>query len=150
MPSHAYFYAADANPFQGPDDELVDTPEQQAVRDTIIAAITAEFEDAGYWRRDALGFDTGFAGDLELLVGATYVHVRLPWYGMAEAEERQLVPNLRRFERVLRESVGFDAFEHGCQGLHIPGDIDLVPVYLAGMQSRITDLFSPGMSGVDR
>ena len=142
MPSHAYFYAGSDNPFTGPDEvDLSDTPANRSKRARIMDEVAREFGCEVGCHYDDFGGSHMLAGGLELGIFARYVHVRLPWVSLAEAEERAIVPALHRLERVLGDQVGFEAFEHGCQGLHVAGDIDLVPDYLAGTRERLRTMF---------
>lgn len=148
MPSHAYMYASADRPDWKSEDPLNDTEAGAARRrelaDAILLAVPCLEEASADWERGRPWISL-HCESFEVTVYRQFLHIRLRWRSHREMAELRTVENLHRLQRAVDDAAGFDVFEHGCQGLHRPGDIDAVPDAIAGFTWRLRDVF-----GVDQ
>lgn len=147
MPSHAYFHARPEAYDWKDEDPREHTPagfaERERIAEALLAAFPAMTRNGSSTAEDGSPYPWIwlYMPHLEITVNLTYVHVRLGWHTIDECEQMGLVPVLHRLRAVLTEAAGFDMFEHGCQGLDVEGDIDLVPIVLDRMARRMKAVF---------
>jgi hypothetical protein len=143
MPSHAYFFDSDDVPDWDADESPVETEKLRARRELIASAIEGEFPEIERVNRSSEhhGWIELWLPGSEIVVYHDFLHLRLRWRSRAEMQELQLVEHLHRLARVVDEAVGFDFFEHGCQGLGCRASIDRVPDFIAPTARRIGALF---------